>query len=100
MKAVLVLLATVVSFSAQARLISHNGVLKQRGLTWNCSMNNKTNRTLDLKYVVFTLASPGDGHDYTIQDRVDIRIQPGETAKASTSTSVNSTGGYCQFLER
>jgi hypothetical protein len=99
MKAVLILLATVVSFSAHA-LISHNGVLKQRGLTWNCSMNNKTNRTLDLKYVVFTLASPGDGNDYTIQDRVDIRVQPGETAKASTNTSVNSSGGYCQFLER
>lgn len=100
MKAVLVLLATVVSFSAQA-LESHYGVLKQRGLEWKCSLKNKTNRTLDLKYVVFTLApSSGDSSDTRIQDRVDIRIQPGETASASTSTSVHSHGGTCHFLER
>jgi hypothetical protein len=101
MKAVIVLLATVVSFSAQARLESHYGVLKQRGLSWNCSLKNNKSRTLDLKYVVFTLTpSSGDSADYSIQERVDIRIQPGETARASTNTSVNSYAGTCRFLER
>jgi hypothetical protein len=101
MKAVLVLLATVVSFSAQARLESHYGVLKQRGLSWSCSLKNNTNRTLDLKYVVFTLTpTSGDSADTTIQDRVDIRIQPGEVARATTSMSVNSHSGNCRFLER
>ena len=101
MKAVLVLLATVVSFSAQARLESHYGVLKQRGLSWSCSLKNNKSRTLDLKYVVFTLApSSGDSNDFRIQERVDIRIQPGEVARASTSTSINSHGGTCHFLER
>lgn len=100
MKAVIVLLATVISFSAQARLESHYGVLKQRGLTWSCSLKNNKSRTMDLKYVVFTLAASGDSHDYSIQERVDIRLQPGETARASTSTSVNSYAGTCHFLER
>ncbi|MNK96020.1 hypothetical protein D3C87_1162830 [compost metagenome] len=101
MKAVIVLLATVISFSAQARLESHYGVLKQRGLSWNCSLKNKKNRTMDLKYVVFTLApSSGDSSDYRIQERVDIRLQPGETARASTNTSIHSYSGTCHFLER
>lgn len=101
MKAVIVLLATVISFSAQARLESHYGVLKQRGLSWSCSLKNNKSRTMDLKYVVFTLSpSSGDSHDYEIQERVDIRLQPGQTARASTSTSVSSYSGHCRFLER
>lgn len=101
MKAFLVLLATVVSFSAQAHLESHYGVLKQRGLSWSCSLKNNTNRTLDLKYVVFTLQPmSGDSADENIQNRVDIRIQPGEVARASADSSVSSVAGHCRFLER
>lgn len=101
MKAVLVLLATVVSFSAQARLESHYGVLKQSGLSWKCSLRNDLGRTLDLKYVVFNLSPiSGDNADEVIQNRVDIRLQPGEVARATASSSVHASGGHCRFLER
>ncbi len=101
MKAVLVLLATVVSFSAQARLESHYGVLKQSGLSWKCSLRNNTGRTLDLKYVVFNLTPiSGDSSDEVIQNRVDIRLQPGEVARAKVDTSTHAAGGHCRFLER
>ncbi|MFS4459170.1 hypothetical protein [Bdellovibrio sp. HCB2-146] len=101
MKSLLVLLVTVSAFAAQAKLDSHYGKVSRRGNVWTCTLNNKTDGTLDMKYVVFAferLGSHGDGQ-WQVQERIDQRVRSGEKLSSSVR-EVAHTAQYCKFLAR
>jgi len=100
MKALVLFLATAASLSANAALESHYGKVKSRGFTHTCSLTNRSGSTLDFKYVVFTFEGHGDSNDYDVQERIDKRVQPGDSVSASVSQSVATGARYCRFLAR
>ena len=100
MKALVLFLATAASLSANAGLESHYGKVKSRGFTHTCSLTNRSGSTLDFKYVVFTFEGHGDSNDYDVQERIDKRVQPGDSVSASVSQSTATAARYCRFLAR
>ncbi len=101
MKALLALMVTTVAFSAHA-LESHYGKLTKRGHVYTCSLTNKTNATLDMKYVEFKfLRIGGHGDNYfTVKNRIDTRVRTGEKiAMSARATSVQTAEG-CRFIAR
>ncbi|MNT89388.1 hypothetical protein D3C72_2301040 [compost metagenome] len=91
----------MVSFSAFAILDSHYGRVKANGFKYTCSYKNKTNSTLDMKYVVFTFANTsGENPDYDVQVRIDKRVQPGDTVSSSVHEAGAHSASHCHFLAR
>ncbi len=100
MKAILALLVTVSAFSAQA-LESHYGKARKSGNTVTCTITNRSEGTLDMKYVVFGVSYLGrHGDDGQIQQRIDQRIRTGETYTARVSAPRAHTVDFCRFLAR
>lgn len=100
MKTLLALLVTVSAFSAHA-LESHYGKVSRRGNVWTCSLSNKTEGTLDMKYVVFALTrmgSHGDG-EFQVKNRIDERVRSGETLTSKVHAVAHSAD-YCKFMAR
>jgi hypothetical protein len=100
MKAILALLVTVSAFSAQA-LESHYGKARKSGNALTCSITNKSEGTLDMKYVVFGVSYLGrHGNDGQVQERIDQRVRSGESYTAKVRESGILTVDYCRFLAR
>ncbi|MNL14057.1 hypothetical protein D3C87_1349860 [compost metagenome] len=101
MKALLLFLVTAASFSAHAILDSHYGKVKSYGFKYTCSYYNKTNSTLDMKYVIFNFSGmSGENPDFETQVRIDKRVQPGDTISWSVNESHAFTANHCRFLAR
>lgn len=100
MKAILALLVTVSAFSAHA-LESHYGKVSRRGNVWTCSLNNRTDGTLDMKYVVFAFTRLGNKGDanWQVRERIDQRVRSGESLTAQVR-QVAHTADYCKFMAR
>ncbi len=101
MKTLLALLVTMTALSAQAWLKSHYGKLKNRGSTYTCTLTNKTNDTLDMKYVVFSFETlSGESAPYDVQNRIDKRVRSGESITASVNETYAYKANVCKFLAR
>lgn len=101
MKALLATLVTLSAFSAHA-LESHYGKLTQRGHVYTCTLTNKTNNTLDMKYVEFSflrIGGHGD-HEFTVRNRIDERVRSGEKISDSVSQAFVQTAYGCKYIAR
>lgn len=103
MKAMLALALTFAAVSAQAwGLDSHYGKLTQNGNKYSCSFTNKSNQALDMKYVEFSFVRIG-GHgdaEFTVSNRVDHLVGPGESVSYSVRPNFVQSAFYCRFLSR
>ncbi|WP_413288298.1 hypothetical protein [Bdellovibrio sp. HCB337] len=103
MKSILFLAITATAMSANAGwfLKRHTGTLTSTSNHYHCSFKNKTNNSLDMKYVVFYMDSTFDkGGSTTQQDRIDHVIRSGESAKYSMEKPVHYTVSHCTYLAR
>jgi hypothetical protein len=100
MKTVIVLLATVFSFSAHA-LESHYGKLSYSKGQYHCTLTNNGGAK-NLKYVVFNLERRAgkDNRDYSAQIKIDTVVAAGETITAHSGISMAVIGQSCKFLAR
>jgi len=103
MKTLLTMATILSAVSTQAwGLESHYGRVSQRGHIYTCHFTNKTNHTLDMKYVEFSFLRIG-GHgdnEFTVQKRVDVRVQPGESIRHSVRPNHVQTVYHCKYLAR
>lgn len=102
MKSLLFFLVTAATLSANAGFLEpHIGRVKQSGSKSTCTLLNKTNSTLDMKYVVFRVESySGEGMGTELQTRIDRRVHPGNAIKASAETGLGNNVNHCYFLSR
>lgn len=99
MKTMIVLLATVFSFSAHA-LESHYGKLSYSKGQYHCTLNNNGGAK-NLKYVVYSLERrAGKERDFTAQQRIDTVVAAGETITAHSGINASVIGQACKFLAR
>lgn len=100
MKTIFVLLVTLLSVSAQARLEPFFGRVQADGFNYTCTFHNNTGSALNMKYVVFTFMNLGDSADYDVQVRIDRTVRAGGTIRET----VTETGAYsirsCHYLAR
>ena len=102
MKMILLALVSVTALSANAiGLESYYGKVSQHGRDYYCTYTNKTNKTLDMKYVAFDADRiHGDSHSEMIQTRIDRKVAPGKTITAGTEVSHIYTVNTCKFQAR
>lgn len=101
MKTILVLFATVFSFSAQA-LDSFYGDLTYSKGEYHCTYKND-GHAKNFKYVIYTLESRTGGDSmagFNDQQRIDLIVAPYETITTHSGDSMVSRGQYCRFLAR
>lgn len=103
MKPLIILLLTTTTLFANAGIIlkRHFGRLKQDGMISTCSVRNSTDRTLNLKYVVFHVeAFSGEDLGYDEQIRIDRIVKSGEAIRVSAEIPLTRRVTYCYFLAR
>ena len=103
MKSVLALLVTLSAVSANAGwfLKRHIGTVTRSNHQYHCSFKNKTDGSLDMKYVVFYMDSTFDkGGSDAHQERIDHVIRSGESVKYSIDMPIHHTVSHCTYLAR
>lgn len=101
MKSILILLVTLSSFSAHA-LESYYGRVTRHGNRFTCTYHNNTNRTLDMKYVVFSIdrLGGGGGLQSQVRERVDQFVRTEEDISHSTRILRVHIAYWCKFQAR
>lgn len=104
MKAMLALAISFAAVSAQASwfMDSHYGKMTSNGSKYTCTFTNKSNRPLDMKYVEFSFTRIG-GHgdaDFTVSNRIDQLVGPGQTIVQSVRPNYAQTGYVCRYISR
>ena len=103
MKAFLTVILTLTAVSAQAVLLeSHYGKVSRRGHVYTCHFTNRTNHTLDMKYVEFLFLRIG-GHgdaEFTVRERIDYRVQPGNSVSYSVRPNFVQSVYHCKYISR
>lgn len=100
MKAIFVLLISLLSVSAHARLEPYFGKTQSSGFRYSCSFHNNTGMDLSMKYVVFTFTTLGEQSDYDVQVRIDRTVRRGETITESVIESNAHGIRSCHYLAR
>jgi hypothetical protein len=102
MKALFAALVTLAAVSSAHALESHYGKLTTRGFKYTCTLKNKSNHTMDMKYVDFAFTRVGGHGDNTfnVTQRIDQRVRSGETASYTVSANNVQTADHCRFIAR
>ncbi len=99
MKTVIVLLATVFSFSAQA-LESHYGKMSFSHGEYHCTMTNNGGAK-EIKKVVFNVEMrAGKEREKNFTQKVGAVVAAGETITAHSGVSAKFIGKYCKFMAK
>ena len=102
MKALFAALVTLAAVSSANALESHYGKLTKKGHIYTCSLTNKSNHTMDMKYVEFTFTRIGGHGDniFTETKRIDHRVRSGEKVAYSVRPNFVQTADFCRYIAR
>ena len=102
MKALFAALVTLAAVSSANALESHYGKLTTRSFKYTCTLKNKSNNTLDMKYVEFNFTRVGGHGDNTfnVTKRIDHRVRTGETVSYTVTANNVQTADLCRYIAR
>ena len=102
MKALFAALVTLAAVSSAHALESHYGKLTKRGHNYTCTLTNKSNNTLDMKYVEFNFTRIGGHGDnvFNVTKRIDHRVRSGETVSYTVNPNFVQTADFCRYIAR